>query len=75
MGVIDTWNKNVFQLRMNNLNEDSRICVNTALNGPEQIAIEINSLKNYVPLFQIFIAENIFSIFVFLFEFSVFKDF
>ena len=75
MGVIDKWNKNVFHLQMNKLNEESRICVNTALNGPEHTALEMNSLRNYFPLFQIFIAENLFCIFTFLFEYSVLSSY
>ena len=75
MGIINKWNKNLFESQMNKLNEQARVCVNTAINGPEHSVNTINSLKNFAPIFFIFLNTNVLSFVIFLLEHIIWKKY
>ena len=68
MGVMDKWMNNVFAFQMESLNKQARVCVNSALNGPELTVNPINSLREFAPIFIILIEGAAISLVIFLLE-------
>ena len=72
MGVIDNWIRNVFELQMNKMNKQARVCVNSAISGPEQVIDSINSVKQFYPVFIILVTGSLISSVIVFLEYTIY---